>query len=524
MKRKFVSGAAFVLAVASAFLLILSAGPVSAAAWKFGVMSDTQWTVPDDGKNPDTVAVGIIDQINARFIDAGVKFVVQVGDLTDDGSEAAMDTRAAAARALYKARIGFFPFRGNHEKKQSAALRFQADFPQTRGKGARLFGATHFSSPEENLAGLSYAFDYKNARFVLLDQFTRTDGTGSTSDEQNNSNIADQQSWINGRLSGRTSGTHAFVFGHKNLIGENHVDVLLGSDPSQNAAARNAFIGSLAENNVRYCISGHDHIHQRSIVESPDGNHQVQEIISSSNSSKFYIPADPSNDATYNSPQRETSISQEIGTVGYYIYTVDGANVTVDFYSAKIHPKLEDGEYLLYKTPNLKFTKRESFGYSLKGKQFQVAQGASYTSVKDSYNDTEAGILTGTNTSTVEDGSGRPLTKIVNTGWSDKTSTTLSPILTLWGMAKNLGSDRTDVYALAMKTPSNYVNGKARLVVRSTAGGWVNAVDLNYGGHAKYVTGPWSSRYSLGTYGYDPDTRTAWAVINHAGDFAVALQ
>ena len=70
-------------------------------------MSDTQWTVPDDGKNPGTVAVGIIDQINARFIDAGVKFVVQVGDLTDDSSEAAMDTRAAAARALYKARTRF---------------------------------------------------------------------------------------------------------------------------------------------------------------------------------------------------------------------------------------------------------------------------------------------------------------------------------------------------------------------------------------------------------------------------------
>ena len=227
--------------------LILTAAALGSSAiaeadpWKFGVMSDTQWTVPDDGKNPNTVAVGIIDQIDQEFIKNKVKFVIQVGDLVDSFSPAAMDTRAQAAQSLYDAGIGFFPLRGNHEGSQAAALQFQTTFLQTRGTGTHVFGARNFTSPFASLTGLSYSFDYADARFLLLDQFTRTDGTGST-----NTNIIDQQDWINGTLAGRPANGHAFVFSHKNLIGENHTDVLFGANPSSNPAAQNAFIGSMS--------------------------------------------------------------------------------------------------------------------------------------------------------------------------------------------------------------------------------------------------------------------------------------
>jgi len=42
-------------------------------------MADTQWTAPTDpaAKNPNGVAVSIIEQINQRFIETGVKFVGQ---------------------------------------------------------------------------------------------------------------------------------------------------------------------------------------------------------------------------------------------------------------------------------------------------------------------------------------------------------------------------------------------------------------------------------------------------------------
>jgi hypothetical protein len=60
------------------------------------------------------------------------------------------------------------------------------------------------------------------------------------------------------------------------------------------------------------------------------------------------------------------------------------------------------------------------------------------------------------------------------------------------------------------------------LVTRDKTGRWVNAVDMNFGGIRKFVAGPYVPGSALGAYGFDPDTRTAWAVINYNGDFAVA--
>jgi hypothetical protein len=45
---------------------------------------------------------------------------------------------------------------------------------------------------------------------------------------------------------------------------------------------------------------------------------------------------------------------------------------------------------------------------------------------------------------------------------------------------------------------------------------------MNYGGAPKFVKGPWKAGYTLGTYGIDPVTQTAWAVIHYNGEFAVS--
>jgi hypothetical protein len=234
-----------------AWLLAIATGPASALSqsWKFGVMSDTQWIGNDDGKNPNSVAVGIINQINQEFIRSGVRFVVQVGDLTNNGSKLALDTRATFAQALYNAGIGFFPLRGNHDASQAAALEFQRVFPQTRdgrnnatpadalvttddygpppsNTGSLFAIGAGFSSPTmpTGLAGLTYSFTYNDTRFVLLDQFTRTDGTGSGSANVNNNNIAEQQPWISSVLADKPASGHVFVFSHKDLICETHSD------------------------------------------------------------------------------------------------------------------------------------------------------------------------------------------------------------------------------------------------------------------------------------------------------------
>ena len=95
MKKRF----GFIIVCALILATLIGAGSALAEPWKFGVMADTQWKANADGKNPATVAVGIIDQLNQEFIKHGVKFVIQVGDLTDKEADPAMDTRAAAAQA-----------------------------------------------------------------------------------------------------------------------------------------------------------------------------------------------------------------------------------------------------------------------------------------------------------------------------------------------------------------------------------------------------------------------------------------
>ncbi len=404
--------AAGVVTLATGF----AASNLCAEPWKFGVMSDTQWTYASDAENPNSVAVSIINQLNPQFIDEGVKFVIQVGDITDNGSTAGITTHAVARQALYDAGIGFFPLRGNHEGSQSAARQLTNDFPQTQGLGSHAVGAMGFNSPDPagngNLQGLSYAFDYNNARFVLLDQFTRLSGTSPSADNA----IVDQVPWVDATVSGRPTDTHAFVFNHKNLIGQNHTDTMFGSNPASNPDSQNTFIASMENNAVGYVMSGHDHVHQRSLVISPDGLHSARQLICASDSSKFYTPSKPSRDQAYNNPLRELSLAQDLYRIGYYIFTVDGPQVTVDYYASDEYFPSGNSPSV---TPTLHFRKRETFGYSLNGQEFIVSQGQSYSSVQDSiaagsgYLGTSAQILGGTNGSTVLDGSDRAVTKSI---------------------------------------------------------------------------------------------------------------
>jgi hypothetical protein len=545
MKNLFRFKKEHVLAFTLALVMFVATTSAFAEPWKFGVMSDTQWPNSPDMKNPNSVAVNVINHVNQEFIDHGVKFVVAVGDVTDNGSILALDTRATFAQALYNAGIGFYPLRGNHESSKTAAIEFQRIFPQTQTGVNNLtpltsfVTTTYYGAPPLNTQGtftvgsnfasyptassgyngLFYSFDYDNARFVLMDQFTPANGTSHSVLD------AAQVNWVGTQLQSRPDRTHAFVFGHKHLISENHVDTLFGNNPSVNPDLQDTFMASLFSTGVRYYLGGHDHMHNRAIVTSPSGTSTVQNIITASDSYKFYIPQNPSNDSRYDNPLREMEISQELFNVGYYIVTVDGPRVTVDYYAS---PNGCNGDCdLTYDVIPYTFTKHETFGYSLNGKEFLVPQGATYTTIEDSHHGTTARILDGINGSTAADYIGRAFTKTVDTGWSRKKCGTASDILTLWGMA-DLGSDQTDVYTLSM----NYDHEKADrddikrgsfgLAAKNSDGDWINAVDNNTGGMKKFVSGAWKPGYALGAYGVDPRTHTAWAVINHNGDFAIS--
>jgi hypothetical protein len=557
-------------------------------AWKFGVMGDTQWTqhsgtastetIAQDPSwmNPNSVAVSIIDQVDAQFVEHGVNFVIQVGDLTDCGTTAAIKSRALAAQInLYPHGIGYFPIRGNHEtygasygdSNQFAVPAIQKYFPQNQGLGTT-WGAHHFSSATDSsgkliadLKGIGYSFDYgssgNNARFLMLDcwatQTSNPNGTNAADGYAYGYTVNQQQAWISNRLNHVTRGTeHAFVFTHQPLIAEDHQDTVFSGYTFDNIAWQNAFFSSLYSNGVKYYISGHDHMHQRSLIASPDGKSQVEELICASCSSKFYTPkslTDPGwiDSSNNNQKNRETSLSQELYTVGFYIFTVNGPTVTVDYYadwegnwySDASYPNASSGPGTLV-TPYFNFTKKETWGYSLSSSgasTFQLTQGGQ--GVKVTFGNTTATISKQGFQSTASDYTGRSLIKNAAAWWSPRKNFAkagaISDVLTLVGAAsaaiqQTHNTSNTyfsdDPVVVIMSYNASLASGdEARLCAMDDQGNWVNAVDLNYAGTAasNSVKGPWSAsgNYGLGSYGFDTATRTAWAVVDHDSDFAI---
>jgi hypothetical protein len=464
------------------------AGAAHAEAWKFGVISDTQQTV-SGGEN--SVATPIIAAVNQRFIGAGVDLVVQVGDLGDNGSNASMTSRAAANANLTAAGISFYPLRGNHDVSATNYATAFPNLPGTPGGGG--------SSPA-GYAGLDYSFVYNNTKFMLLDY---NDGV-ETSTVQN---------WMSSELSAADH-EQAFVFSHTNLVGQNHKDNLFGSGNDSDPATQNIFFNTLATNNVKYAISGHDHMNHRAIVTSPDGQNKVQEIITQSDSTKFYA-------ASSGFTTREQSISDQQNMIGYYLFTVDGPRVTGEYWATPVVNNTVGS--------NPVWTLEDTFGYSLNGKQFTIARGATYTNVADQitagdgFRGTSMRILNGTNSLTGTAEGSRAEVDDLNTGWSPRVDGLASDVLTLWGMNNALGSKVTDAYALSMNfaTSEGVEADDIFLATRDANGNWINAFNGNTGGTPNFILGAYDPSYGLGTYGLDLSNSTAWAVVNYAGDFSV---
>ena len=181
---------------------------------------------------------------------------------------------------------------------------------------------------------------------------------------------------------------------------------------------------------------------------------------------------------------------------------------------------------------DLTFTKHETYGYGLNGKQFTVAQGKPYTTVADAtatgdccgekgYLGTKMQILAGMNGNTakcVYDN--RPFTKDVNTGWAPGKGTgLLSDVLALWGMT-DVSSNHQDLYVLSMSyDPAKLAAGQSAELAAWSGTKWGKAVDLDsdHGAGRHFVTGPFDAArdFQLGRYGFDPATQTVWAVIDH---------
>ena len=408
--------------------------------------------------------------------------------------------------------------------------------PPAARTGVTFTVGTNFTAPTAvNTANnsVSYAFQYGNATFMLLDQF---DVNGN----YYNSTLPDQQNWISTTLATRPASSHAFVFAHKNLLGGNHKDNLFGgpvvaADPGDGSgvvtatltitqlnqltakqAAENTFLAGLQVNKVDYIFTGHDHHHYVSMVTSPDGLSKARQIIGQSDSSKFYTPVNPFS-------SNDTPIQQDLFKVGYYIFTIDGPRVTVDYYADAIGTSgLNGGKF--------NFVKVSSLHYGLNGKEKLVAQKGSYVMSDDTtvaaalesgFKGTAMNILKGTNNGIAATNYGKALVNDVTTAWKASDSGSLySDILSLNGMVDIPSGAYTDPYVLSL-TYTGTLPVNSGIMTRNASGLWVNAATQNFGSTSVFISGPWQASYALGTYGVDTATHTAWAVLNINGDFAV---
>ena len=137
-------------------------------------------------------------------------------------------------------------------------------------------------------------------------------------------------------------------------------------------------------------------------------------------------------------------------------------------------------------------------------------------------------ILSGTDGSTQKTNYNKAIQNDVNTGWKAGGPFLSSDILDLSGMSLTLSGPTTDQYALSMTYKSGpfiksavLASGKFCLLARNSNGQWVNAATLDSTGTPAFVLGAYTPGMAIGSYGINPVTKTAWAVLDYNGEFAV---
>jgi len=309
------------LALTLPFFPGVFAAEINDAEWRFGVVPDTQW-FPANMPPSYGTAIHVIDAINQEMIRQKVDFVIQVGDLADKSSAIAFQTRAAHNQSLKDAGIRFYPVRGNHDSADLEAVgQFKAAFPNLPGNE----GCEGSSPNLPGAQGMTYSFTHKGGKFVLLDTFPVFD---DKTEKGKVYTVRDFLPWINEQLEEKDH-RFAMVFAHKNLLGQNHKDTVFGGvDQDSPQDVQNAFYASLQKNNVKYFMSGHDHVYNRSNIKSPDGESEVGQIICGSASHKFYTPKPPFMD-------REEILVQELNRVGFLIVHVNRQGIKVEYFSTE---------------------------------------------------------------------------------------------------------------------------------------------------------------------------------------------
>jgi predicted phosphodiesterase len=208
--------------------------------WRFAVVGDTHIGLTD------TVA----EMIPFMLADS-IDLVLIPGDIVKSGIACtAVELKVqllkwqATFAPFYKAGIGVYPIRGNHEN----------DARNNISVWNEVFSGSYLllQNGPSGEVNLTYSFNHKNALFIGLDDYVNIHKVN--------------QNWLNTQLVANTQ-PHVFVFGHEPAFKVFHADYL-----GDSVSARDSFWQSLSKGGVKTYFCGHDHFCDIAKIDDGDGN------------------------------------------------------------------------------------------------------------------------------------------------------------------------------------------------------------------------------------------------------------
>ena len=208
----------------SVLLVLFLAASALAQKWSFAVLSDT--------RSQYVSLRGVLEQIKSGKPDDSnfppAKFVLALGDLDP----------LSMTHMLYNEIMGpaapLVPVRGNHESPADVRLILQKILP-----------ALPVPVQLYDQSGVTFHFDWENARFIILDQYV---GHGKYF------NKAEFLQWFEKAVTSAENADHIFVFFH-----EPHVPAEVDSDPFWKVLLKH-------RKKVRAVFWGHTHSFGRGVI------------------------------------------------------------------------------------------------------------------------------------------------------------------------------------------------------------------------------------------------------------------
>jgi hypothetical protein len=243
----------------------------SAGTWKFLIYGDSR-AARGGGVNAEILA-----ELAAATVAEKPDLVLFTGDLAGIGSPAHYADWRSAMQPVYDAGIPVLPVAGNHDVPDLEAFKSMLLAPLAAHPPP---GVEDFVMDTTDSDGRSYAFRYRGALFLALDEY------GDKGVRTHTVN----QAFVDGQLADRDAGATplVFAFGHEPAFRAGRDEGL-----EQRPQERNAFWQSLENAGCHTYFCGHMHLYTHARIQpkfwnfsSPD--HEVHQVISGAAGAPLY--------------------------------------------------------------------------------------------------------------------------------------------------------------------------------------------------------------------------------------------